>query len=147
MNQITQGQMRKIYAMARENGIDNDLLHEMVEAQFKKKHISKLTSIQAGRFIDRLGSKEGRSINTTVGRKVPLVTKKQQYKIAQLAEQLGWSDNPKRLRGFCKKYSGVDNPDWMTKQQAWRIIEGLKALLSREPGGDEDGQHQESGLG
>jgi len=146
MNKISAAQKKKIYAMARELGVDNELLHERVEVQYKKKHISDLTMIQAGYLIDRLGQMHGRSISTATGRKVPLVTKKQQYKISQLVEQLGWSENPKRLRGFCKKYAGVDNPDWMTKEQAWRIIEGLKALLQRDAGGDED-EHKESRMG
>ncbi|HWP96431.1 MAG TPA: phage protein GemA/Gp16 family protein [Syntrophomonadaceae bacterium] len=146
MKKISSGQMKRIYATARKLGIDNELLHDMVETQCKKKHISDLTMIQAGRMIDRLGQMEGRVITNTAGRKVPLVTKRQRYKIDQLVTQLGWDDNPKRLKGFCKKYTGVDNPDWMTKEQAWRLIEGLKALLQREPGGDGN-EHKESRMG
>ena len=146
MKKISGGQLKKIYAMAREQGIDGGLLHEMVENQFKKQHISDLTMIQAGRFIERLGQTQSRCITNAAGRKVALVTKAQRYKIGQLVKDLGWAENPKRLSGFCKKYAGVDNPDWITKEQAWRLIEGLKALLERQPGGDEN-EHEESRLG
>lgn len=135
--------MKKIFATARELGIDNDLLHGLVQSQFNHGHISKLTQSQAGRLIDDLDRRKGaqeRTIKLPTGRELPLVTRAQLYKIHTLERELGWEENPKRLQGFCKKYAGVDNPDWMTKQQAWRLIEGLKALFSRTPGGDEDGR-------
>ncbi len=138
---VTVQQKKKIYAVAREIGIDNDLLHALVEKRFSKQHISDLTLIQAGALIDYLEERKGRGRNIQLpsGRKVPLVTDKQLYKINQLARQLGW-DNPKRLPGFCKKYAGVDKPEWLTKEQAWRVIEGLKSLVKQtKAGGGDDG--------
>ena len=138
---ITTAQKKKIYAMARQIGLDDDTLHAVVETKFKKQHISDLTLIQARKIIDHLAGLSGRSIDLPTGRKVALVTDAQRWKMNQLAGELGWADNAKRLQGFCKKYAGVDNPDWMTKQQAWRIIEGLKSLLkqAKNAGGDEGG--------
>ncbi len=130
MSKITQPQMRKIYALARKKGIDNDLLHDMVKNRCRKEHISSLTKKEAAAIIDDLSGY--RSVMLPTGRPLHMATDKQMYKIQQIERSLGWAGNPARLRGFCKKYAGVDNPDWMTKQQAWRIIEGLKALLTRE---------------
>jgi len=139
---VTVQQKKKIYAVAREIGIDNDLLHSQVEAKFKKQHISDLTLNQAGALIDYLEGLKGdknRHVQLPTGRLLPLITDKQLYKINQLARQLGW-DNPKRLQGFCKKYAGVDKPEWLTKEQAWRVIEGLKSLVNQtKAGGGDDG--------
>lgn len=147
---VTVQQKKKIYAVAREIGLDNDLLHSLVEAKFKKQHISDLTLNQAGALIDYLEERKGsgRHIQLPTGRKVPLVTDKQLYKINQLARQLGWQDNPKRLQGFCRKYAQVDNPEWLTKEQAWRIIEGLKSLAKQAymKGGGMDGKPADAAL-
>lgn len=133
-NAITIAQKRKIYAVSREIGMDNDLLHSIVKNKCKKEHISDLTMKQAAQVIDYLEGRKGtetRSIKLPSGRSVPLVTEKQLWKINQLALELGWQDNPKRLRGFCSKYTDIDNPEWMTVDQAWRIIEGLKSLVAQ----------------
>lgn len=137
MAEITAAQRKKIYATARELGLDNDLLHALVQGITGKEHISDLTKRQAGLIIDEIERRANRSGRSTVlptGSMVVLATKKQLWKIRELEKELGWEDNPKRLRGFCKKYAGVDNPRWLTKAQAWKIIEGLKVLLSRNAG-------------
>lgn len=133
MDKISKAQMRKIYALAREKKVDNDLLHSIVKNRCGQEHISGLTVGEAAAVIDHLeGRGNDRTVPLPTGRPLHLATKKQMYKIHELEKMLGWLDNPARLRGFCKKYAGVDNPDWMTKQQAWRIIEGMKALVARE---------------
>ncbi len=141
---LTPAQRRKIFAVAGELGLDNDLLHALVYGVAGKEHISDLSKKEAGWVIDELERRANRSRTVVLptGRKVPLATKKQHWKIKQLVQQLGWEDNPKRLQGFCRKYAGVDNPRWLTKDQAWRLIEGLKSLLQREKkaGGQKFGQ-------
>lgn len=56
----------------------------------------------------------------------------QKNKIRKLEEALGWKDNPKRLRGFMKKYAKVEKLDWLTTYQASNLIEALKKVLMRE---------------
>lgn len=135
-DKITPAQKRKIFATARELGLDNDLLHAVVVNRTGKKHISDLNKHQAIMIIDELEHRAGRSTRCVVlpdNRQVVLATKEQLWKMRQLEKQLGWDANPKRLRGFCRKYAGkVENIEWLTKAQAWRVIEGLKALLARE---------------
>jgi len=125
---IKPNQLRKIYAVARELKIDDDLLHALVYGVTGKEQISKLTKRQAGLVIDELERRAGR------GRAAALATNGQRQKISYLEEQLGWRDNPNRLRKFCLKYAGVEDPSWLTKDKAWRVIEGLKALAARQPG-------------
>lgn len=134
MTKITQPQMRKLYATAREKGIDNDLLHDMVKSRYKKDSVRALTIKQAANLIDSMET--GRTVRLPTGRPLYLATEKQIYKIHGLEKALGWADNPARLRGFLKKYAGTEQVEWLTKEQAWRVIEGLKSVLKQaEEGG------------
>ncbi len=134
MDGITAAQRKKVFATARELCLDDDLLHAIVEGLTGKEHISELTKREAALVIDDLENRANRSRSIVLpgGRKVALATKKQLWKIRELEKELGWADNPKRLQGFCHKYAGVDNPQWLTRAQAWRVIEGLKALAGRK---------------
>ncbi|MNL83503.1 hypothetical protein D3C87_2111690 [compost metagenome] len=58
-------------------------------------------------------------------------TKEQLWKIRQLAEQLGWKPDPQGLKGFLKKNYKVEQPEWLTRAQAWRAIEGLKKIANK----------------
>lgn len=58
-------------------------------------------------------------------------SKKQVWKIRELEKELGWSDNPKRLQAFLKKYYEVEKVEWLTSAQAWRTIESLKKLVEK----------------
>ncbi|MFD3260855.1 regulatory protein GemA [Paenibacillus lentus] len=56
-------------------------------------------------------------------------TKRQVWMIRELERTLGWSDNPARLQSFLKKYYKTEQPEWLTRAQAWRAIESLKKIL------------------
>lgn len=58
-------------------------------------------------------------------------TYKQLRFIRSLERSLGWSDQPQRLRAYLKKYYEVENPEWLTRAQAWRATESLKKVLQR----------------
>lgn len=138
MSKITKPQMRKLYATAKEKGVNNELLHDMVMSRYKKEHISDLTVKQAASLIDSLET--GRTVPLPTGRPLHLATEKQIYKIHELEKVLNWDVNPARLRGFLRKYAGNDNVKWLTKEQAWRVIEGLKSIIKQEQeGGGNDG--------
>lgn len=121
---ITQQQMRKIYVLANELGFDNEDLHDIVQSITRKKHISKLTFTEAGKVIERLQGKPDK-------KRVCLSSSQEKY-IKDLAFKLGWSDNPKRLEGFIKKYSKARAVKNLTPIQASKIIEGLKRLLNEK---------------
>jgi hypothetical protein len=107
----------------------------MIESRFKLQHVSHLTPAQAGVLIDFMERQKGgaeRSIEMPGGKQVLMVTREQLWKIDQLGKELNWDSNPKRMRGFCKKYAGTDDPKFMTKEQAWRLIEGLKKVLKKD---------------
>lgn len=128
---ITRGQMRKIWAMAREvfpAADAEDLLRGLVKELTGSDHISTLSAEQAARVIDALTKK------ATSAKRQPrpgMASDAQLRKIKRLAHELGWGDNPQRLRGFLRKFARVEREEWLMAAQAWRVIEGLKAQLNR----------------
>lgn len=122
---ITQAQLKKIWATARELGIEEEVLRERVEQVSGSRSLSSLSSEDANRIIDGLECYTGRT-------RTNRASKGQLYKIRQLEKQLGWDANPKRLQAFIKKYAHVERIDWLTSAQAWRLIESLKNVLEKE---------------
>lgn len=126
-------QMKRLWASARELEMDSDAVHALVKAVTGADHISTLTHAQAVQVIDALSTRKGKPPGG--------VSKKQMWLIRDLARQLGWSDNPKRLRGFTKRQAGVERLEWLTASGARRVVEGLKALLKREKKDDASESH------
>jgi hypothetical protein len=122
--EISPGQIRKIWACAREHGIEEDDLRQLIKNLTGSEKISTLSFAQAGRVIDVLTGK----LNARPG----YASKEQLWKIDQLVQELGWNDNPKRLQEFVRKFARVDNIKWLRDWQASNIIEGLKAVIKRQ---------------
>lgn len=139
MVNITPAQMKKIWAMARNNlALDSDLLHAMVKGRTGKESLKDLTSDEARVLIDLMtelaGGEDSRTVNVptaTPGKAivVPLASKSQLWYIRRLARDLGWDRTPQRLQAFVKKFGHVDNIDWLTRESAWKITEGLKRMV------------------
>ncbi len=130
MAPITAAQMRKIHVIAREQGMDNDLLHIYVEIVTGKDSLKKLSINEAIKVINGLERKASKDRS---GR----MTKKQYAYINDLMKKLGWVDesgNPdnKRLDGFCQKRFSVDNHNWLTSAAASKVIEGLKNMIKNQ---------------
>ncbi|MDI6711483.1 MAG: regulatory protein GemA [Bacillota bacterium] len=134
---ITTPQMRKIWSLARQLGLDDDLLHAVVDSLTGKSSIRALNKYQAGIVIDELDRRH------RAADRPGMASRAQIYKIRQLEKALGWDTNPDRLRGFIKKYGGVDDLRWLPRAKAWRIIEGLKKILARQ--GARQGEERDSG--
>lgn len=115
--------MRALWAIARQYDIDSDLLHQMVFGEFAIEHISALTESEGQYIIDKIKGKEAEK-PTPPG----MATSAQKKYIQDMAHTLGWDDNPNRLQGFVRKYTGIDNIDWLTVRQASAVIEGLKSI-------------------
>lgn len=123
---ITAAQMRKIHVLAREYGLDDDLLHVHIQTVTGKDSLRKLSLGEAVRVIDSLDQKAADQM-----------TWKQKYRIDRLLQELGWTDEKgepdyKRLDGFCSKYCGVDSHKWITRRNASNVIEALKNMARKE---------------
>lgn len=137
MYEITYPQIRKLYALAKEKGIDNEELHELVYQCSGKDSIKSLSKDEGIRCIDRI---EGRKVLPT-GK----ITPSQLSYINDLIKQLGWNNNPKRLKGFIRKYTKVDEIKWLNVRQASNIIEGLKRQV-KELGEIEEGRLKDGNI-
>lgn len=111
--------------------MDNELLHAFIKNNVQKEHISELSKYEAMDVIDRMdemktGVKKAKAYRSN------MATQDQIYKIKALEKELGWNDNPKRLKAFTKKYAGVENLNWLTFSKASNLIESLKKVTKRE---------------
>jgi hypothetical protein len=130
MAPISAAQMRKIYASARELGMDNDLLHAHINSMTGKDSLKELTVREAVKLIDSL---TGAPTNP----KSSGMTQKQFAYINMLMKDLGWMTEDgkrdyKRLNGFCSKRYGIDHYTWLTSSMASKVIEGLKNMLKEQ---------------
>lgn len=122
--------MKKIYATANELKLDNELLHTFVFNIVGCEHISALTIGEANQVIDELEYRKT-GIRKQQYRS-NMATDDQICKIHALERELGWNDNPRRLRGFMRKYCRTDNEKWLTFKKASNLIEALKKVDEKE---------------
>lgn len=127
MAAMTRAQRAKIYAVCREQAIDNDLLHELVYAETGCCSLKELSGSQAIIVIDRL---EGRS--TPKG----MATTKQKRFMEALLKEIDWrledgSADWTRLEAFVRQRYKVDSLKWLTSKTAGKTIEALKDMKER----------------
>lgn len=127
MYKASAGQIKAIWALGRKLGMDADDLHAIAYRISGLESIRALTGREAGRMIDELKMRAGEKTNAPIGGE-GRATGAQQRMIAVLIRDLKWLDQPGRLRGFLRKYAGVDDVRFLTAQQASRVIDGLKAM-------------------
>lgn len=147
VRKITKEQIKIIYTLGSELGIVDrtaakDSLHELVESVTKCNHVSELTSIQANSVISRLkanmrGFGKSNSKKAVEADSIPgMASLDQKRKIWRLMYELReYDEEPSkaslndRLRGFLRRYAGIDDMRFLTAAQAWRAIEGLKGVV------------------
>lgn len=128
----TYGQIRKIYAAARERGVDNDLLHEHMEMLLHRSSIKELTKREAAMLIDSLEGKAASGQDHATGRQM-------QY-IFGLMKELGWMTEEgkpdiDRLNRFLQSEKAgfcLSDYRWLKKGTASDLIEALKAMAARK---------------
>lgn len=133
MNLASAAQKRKIYSLAKDYGMDKDLLHAYIEALVHKDSVRKLTVAEATRVIDGLTGKDVRSVNP----KQEGMSYAQKRYLASLAIRLGWTEedgslNEKRLNGFCRSQYSTLYWTGLTRSKASKAIEALKTMVERE---------------
>ena len=129
---------KRLWATVRELGLEKEVVYDIIGSEFRKDSTKLLTNSEVLYVIDRLKGKQPRRPD------VPgMITFKQKQFIKQLEKKLEWSDNPARLRGFVKRYTGLDNIEWLSSKQAANIIEGLKRIQSAKKEGAADERQNE----
>lgn len=130
---MTSGQRKHIYGLAREKGIDTDVLHALVWAMTRKEHLSELSSQEAMQVIGYLCGEDSHSNKPAL----ELMTKKQRGMILHLAAKLGWvKDGGEavdllRLNGFVRKEYATVYFFNLSRSNACKCIECMKAMVQR----------------
>lgn len=137
---ISVSQMRKIYALARERGMDSDLLHAHIHALTEKESMKNLTMMEGIRIIESLEGKP-----SEIKGQVKASYKQMQY-IYGLMKQSGWvtgtgEPDMERLDRFLQSpKAGINlgSYKWLTKEKASKLIEALKSISERKNAEDKE---------
>lgn len=129
---MTAAQLRKLYACAREAGIDDDTLHARCLAQTGRAHLRELSSREAAELIDSITGVDTSEYRRRAPRPVNRASQDQLNKILALARKLGWLEDGSRVRlnGFLRARLGVEQLDWLTPEKAVQATEALKAMVA-----------------
>jgi len=119
-------QIKVIWALGRKLGLQEDQIRDILRRETGKESMRECSDKELDRVILSLRAHQAGE-NHTGDR----ATKKQIWKIRAYERELGWQDEPKRLQAFLKKYYKVEQPEWLTRAQAWRAIESLKKVAAR----------------
>ena len=122
---MTEKQRKLLFVLAKQKGMDSELLHSYVEAQTGKQSITEVTTQEAKILIDGLQEKK----QTAKGR----ITEKQLKYIKGLIQNLEWEE--KTLNQFIEKQYAISNVNWLTSKQAAKLIEGLKSIWEKDKRG------------
>ncbi|MCI9355909.1 MAG: DUF1018 domain-containing protein [Firmicutes bacterium] len=122
---MTEKQRKLLFVLAKQRGMDNELLHSYVETQTGKQSITEVTTQEAKTLIDGLQEKK----QTVKG----YITEKQLKYVKGLCQCLSWEE--KALRQFIEKQYGISNVNWLTSKQAAKLIEGLKSIWEKDKRG------------
>lgn len=122
---MTEKQRKLLFVLAKQKGMDTEVLHSYVEAQTGKQSITEVTTQEAKILLDSLQEKK----QTAKGR----ITAKQLKYIKGLCQCLGWKE--KALNQFIEKQYGISNVNWLTSKQAAKLIEGLKKIWEKDKKG------------
>lgn len=128
--------IKTIWAIAKSQELDmsDEDLYAFIGAETGKERMSKLTQGQIDKVCRLLQNRrdKAKKKESRIDEGGQDGTEALRRKIFVLTEQLGWSDNPKRLQGMCKKMFGVDTVQWLTRYQCVKLIEALKQMKDRQ---------------
>lgn len=136
---ISRKQIARIWAAAHDLALDRQALYALVPGG----SISRLNRKQAAALIealDRLSANEGRPTVPADAqpKREPAAwqaTEAQRALIRSLFQRLGWHADPRRERGFLRKFAHVERlEDLASRRKAIALIEALKAILARQQG-------------
>lgn len=132
MTLATAAQKRKIFMLAGASGMDNELLHSYVYALVRKGSLRELTVAEAVKVIDGLSGKDVRASEPA---REGMSYRQRSY-ILSLVKKLGWVDgdgeaDEYRLSQFCRKQYNTLHWYNLTRSQAGKAIEALKAMGER----------------
>ena len=136
-------QVKKMWAVAKELGLDEESLRDVVAASTQQRHISTLTRQQARAVIDQLELLAGRVPNLGYSRRagmskdeqkdevIYIVSPAECDKIQNLREQLGWTEP--ELTAFIRKMYAREDMRYLRQKEAHGVICAMESMLQRKP--------------
>lgn len=121
--------IKQIWATSKGMGMTKDDLYNVLQRETGKDGMRDCSEQELKRVLLALRTLQG--FKEERGNRA---SNRQLWKIRQMEQQLGWSEQPKRLQGFIGKFYKVDRIEWLTSGQAWRLIESLKKLIEKQGG-------------
>ena len=137
---ITHAQVAKIWACARDLGLDREMLYLLVP----RGSISALSHREASEMIEHLvelGARRAAPIEPRAAEASDpnAATQEQRNFIHFLFGRVGWIGSPARVRGFLRKFAGADTVEAIRdRRRASAIIEALKAIYRRQKNAKSD---------
>lgn len=130
---VTRAQLAKIWACGRrELGLTDAEIRELVWLVAGRESLRDLTRWEAAEVIDEMEKR--------LNRLPPKLSSRQLWQIRRFERALGWHEDPSRLRGFLRKFAGVEGPHWLDYERAGKVIEALKSMAARRNSRDRDGE-------
>ncbi len=129
----TRAQLAKIHIAKRDLGLTDEDYRAMLVKRFQVFSSADLTRIQASSFIIFL---MGEGWREKTRQRRTLARSPQSRKIRALwitLSQMGKvnDSSEKALASYVRRMTGVDALQWLSMEQAWRVIESLKAWQKR----------------
>ena len=131
---ISRAQVAKIWACARDLGLDREMLYLLVP----RGSISALSQREASELIEHLVELGAKRVAPGQAKAADAsdpnaATQEQRNFIHFLFGRAGWIGSPARVRGFLRKFAGVDTVEALRdRKRASAIIEALKAICRRQ---------------
>lgn len=126
---ITKPQIKALQSIRHKVFTDSDAYHDWLLANYKKKSTLELTTIQAREAISLLLQGTGDAGQTDSRPRGVWLTRRQYGKIKALEKELGWQDNPKRIRGFIRRQLKLNKTiNMLTISEAQKVITGMTRL-------------------
>lgn len=127
MVKISNSQLKKIWACARQLGLGETELREIVMTQTGSQSISHLSTGEAHLVIEKLVSLGATGISA--GGKI---SPTQLQEINKLLFELDWFAQPERFKKFLAATGYQENAYVLTKSEGDRVIHDLQQLLTQK---------------
>ena len=136
-------EIKIIFATSRSLGMDEDMLRDLNFVINKTRSIGDLDDAGRAKLMRELFAKKrmvrgGQDDRQRLprGRKgynvIRLISTAEESFIKDMLDKLGWTPNPKRYEGFCRRV--IKQPAPRTQREAEKIIEALKDMVHRNYG-------------
>ena len=129
----TNPQLRKIFALSKMLGFEEEVLRDVVESGTGRRSLSALSRSQAQRVIQDLEAiiSQRRKNHKRLGPPSDRASVGQINYLRDLAlKTLGWSELG--LRSWLRRWCYVDHEKWLNTKNATKAITGLKDIHRRE---------------